>query len=424
VAFFPNVAPKVVFSDNINTGNVYTSTDADECATCGIVCCYYLSSNNVIAAVENCVNYGNIKGPYAYGITNRVEAANNIVSLGTMNGTKESYSFWKEATSLPTSLYGLNDKCKSCDGNVTLIRMNDTDGHYHTVNKNEIVDTLLNEEADKQGYKMGWEKDLTLRKRVTIQIGNPVKESVRVWSGITLEESGISSKAFDYHLIAKGTTAAPENEYKKTSVIEDDIELIPYHMINISGTITKTVYVKADGSHTLDESEELKEYLESSSYAVGDGNEHGLLDGKSAISGDMDVIVMKRNMVSIEFEGTIRSSEAKTNEIAKSIHKLTGIEMNSILIDVEGDKEGNVVRIIVILKDADLCEKVVIAIQNLVKDKSQCSKELGLLCHSINARIVVEGPSLSLSHCDDNHNGLLLTIVLVLMMVRFELLFA
>lgn len=101
----------------------------------------------------------------------------------------------------------------------------------------------------------------------------------------------------------------------------------------------------------------------------------------------MNIIVMKRNIVVIDMDNTIVASDVNKSEVAIAISNLTGIEASGIIIELEVDENGYVVRVIVVLSDNEECEQVVAAINDLDKG-DDC--ELSILCHSQDARVVVD----------------------------------
>jgi len=266
--------------------------------------------------------------------------------------------------------------------------MNKSDGHYHVMDDNGgIVYMMLNEEVKKKGYGVKWDRNLYLGRVVVVRILSPVNVYVRVLSGTTLEECGVPSEVFGFHLMPKGTTPTTASEYVKTTVVEEDVELVPYHKITLNGEVDKTVYVEADGIYVLGDNSELKKYFDSKNYVVGDSDKNSMLNEKTIVTGDLNIVVMKQNMVVIDMEeSTVLAVDVDLKEIAESISALTGIDVGSIFVDVEIDDNGYVLRIIVILKDEEMSEEVVASINDLAKD-SQCGS--GVLCHSSSARIVV-----------------------------------
>jgi len=350
--------------------------------------CGSSSDNNAQTIVENCVNHGSVEGNNAYGISDTVSVANNVVNLGVVTGSSDSYSFWKTSDSTPTMLFGLNSACSNCDDNVTKIVK--SDGYYHTVGGDKTrVDTLLNEESENKGYSNRWDDELILRKIINVKIGGIVNKDMTVLGGLPLE-STLPKDVLKYHFIPKGLNPSSENEISKSTIIEDDIELIPYRLIKITGEITKTIYIMADTAHyNLDDNSDLKKYLSSKDYAIGDNDSRALLSGDSEVDGDISIIVMKKNIVVIDMEEeAVLAADVNTKEIAESVSALTGIGVENILVDIDVDEAGYVIRIIVIVQDYEMSENVASSINELVKDKSsQCN--YGVLCRSKSARIVV-----------------------------------
>jgi len=243
-------------TDNANYGHLITDCPNIDNVVCGLIC-VDTSVTGTGVNIENCVNKGSVEGAKAYGISNTISGANNVVSMGVVNGKDEesSYSFWGK-TGIGTSIYGLTDVCVlNCDGNtVNLFEMNESDKKYHTVtDNNAIVDSLLNEEADRKGYYLRWDRNLMLRKPIIIHIhiGSPVNLYEEAYIEMTLEECGIPDDVLQYHLFINGTNASSTNEFNKTTMIYSDIDLVPYYLITIEG-IDILRYIEASEENTLE----------------------------------------------------------------------------------------------------------------------------------------------------------------------------
>jgi len=367
------------------------------------------------------VNYGSVEGTIACGIGNRVVNTSNVVNVGNVVGTNETYSFWQVSDGVPKSVYGIKDKCENCDGNITLISMNTSDNRYHTVDgEHEIVDVLLNEEVKNNGeYELGWDRKLYLRTPTIIHIGNPINRDIEVYIGSTLEDSCVPDDIFNHHLVPKGMTPCEENEVNRSTIIEDGIELIPYYVINISGEVNEVYYIEVDNEQKLGEVvDKLKEYLESKDYAVGDIDNNALLNGGSPILRDMNVVVMKKHVVIIDIEESkIHEDDVNTSAVAEAISVLTGIDRNDILVDIDVDEQGYVMRVIVMLQNVNLCDTLISAINNIVKDEN-C--QYGVLCHNLGARLEVEGEILlSFSYRTEHNERILLTFLVIINMLMF-----
>jgi len=294
----------------------------------------------------------------------------------------------------------LEERCAKCDVNVTTFTLNELDRRYYTKNGTS-VDTLLNLEAAKKGYGLKWDRYLSLKKPFIVKIDNPVNQELEVFGGITLEENDVSEDIFKYHLIVKGSKPSSANEITKFSIVERDMELVPYHLLTIRGEMDGMVYAEPGALRNIDE---LKEYLQSNDYVVGDYDSRVVLDGESPISRDMNIVVMRRNIVVIDIEKT-KPEDVNLTEIALLISDLTGIDVKDILVYDEVDEEGYVIRVIIILEDADQCALVISSVNNLEKGDT-C--KYGILCRSLGARLPVERESISFSSRTIINNGLVL----------------
>jgi len=332
--------------------------------------------------------------------------------MGEMKGSKESYSFWKSAGNTPTHVYGMNEQCSECDNNVALFELDGVSGHYRIIDgDHDFVATLLNEQVEKMNYSLGWTRYLRLENPIFIYIGGEVDEKIHMFRGMTLEEAGVEEEIFDYHLVEKGEEPEPSKEIEKTTVIEEDMELTPYHLITVTGEVDELVYVEAveDRESIADSSDDLKRYLDMKDYAVGDSDDNVVLKGEEEVTRDMEVVIMKRIVVVIEMDETNKADDVVMKEVAKAINSLTSIEMKSILVDTEVNEKGYVKRIIVILREEEMCEKVINSVNELDKN-SACS--LGVLCHSVKA-YRFEDETVSKGQC----NGIDLFVASLMMLI-------
>jgi len=369
---------------NANYGDLVGQCEQKNVAVCGLFC-NLDSSSKTKYTINNCVNHGNVESSKAYGISDVVTNANNVVNIGKVSGTSESFSFWRSATTTNlTSLYGLEDTCIECD-NMVLIKKNTTDKHYRTMNNDSIVDTLLNEECENKGYVLRWDHELKLRRKTIVHVSSPINLSIVVLNGIPLEESDIPDEILKYHLIPKGMSPTSSNEFKKTDIFEvedDEIDVVPYHLVTIDGVIVENIYLEADDVHYLGNISNglLEQYFYSEDYVVGSSDTNTLLDPDDVVEGDINVVVMKENKVVIEIEeSTVLAGDAVESVIAESLSALTGIDKNSIIVFVEVDSEGYVLKLDVFVKDNESCETVAKAVEDLPKDN--CT--YGVVCYRV-----------------------------------------
>ena len=116
---------------------------------------------NVKITMKNSINKGSVNASTsAYGITNNITEARNVVSMGDVTGSSGSYTFWDASIDVHL-FYGLNTKCINCGG-ATLFKHNNNTGFYEVVGTGQHVDDLLNDEAVNQHFGMVWSSELEL----------------------------------------------------------------------------------------------------------------------------------------------------------------------------------------------------------------------------------------------------------------------
>ena len=143
--------------NSVNKGNVSSNRIA-----CGMFCInpdyMYILNTTVI----NSVNKGGVNGTAnAYGITNIITKARNVVSMGEINSYYILTTFWNMSTDTDL-IFGLDGKCFNCPDNTTIFVHNTNTGFYDVVESGEHVHDLFNAEAEKQNYGMLWTEELEL----------------------------------------------------------------------------------------------------------------------------------------------------------------------------------------------------------------------------------------------------------------------
>ena len=85
-----------------NKGNV----SAKNQMACGLFCIDSFYAQNLYTAVMNSINKGNVNAETnAYGITNIITIARNVVSMGEVSASSDSYTFWQSDNGVEL-LYG------------------------------------------------------------------------------------------------------------------------------------------------------------------------------------------------------------------------------------------------------------------------------------------------------------------------------
>ena len=140
-----------------NKGNVSAVSFA-----CGMICVPPENRGDVNATVLNSINKGSVNATTnAYGITNNITKARNVVSMGEVTASSDSFTFWESSTDVDL-FFGLDGKCVNCTDNTRLFVHDTNTGFYEVVGSGEHVHDLLNAEVEKQNYGMFWTEELEL----------------------------------------------------------------------------------------------------------------------------------------------------------------------------------------------------------------------------------------------------------------------
>ena len=147
-----------VIINSANKGNVST-----EYFACGMFCVDSDNAQNLYTVVLNSINKGSVNATAsAYGITNTITKARNVVSMGEVNASSGSSTFWSSDDGVE-KLYGLAGKCINCyNSNIRLFEHNTSTGFYEVVGSGEHVNYLLNAEVQMQNFGMFWTEELDL----------------------------------------------------------------------------------------------------------------------------------------------------------------------------------------------------------------------------------------------------------------------
>lgn len=162
--FIANVEPLessfVSFVNCMNTGDIVSATGRAS----GL---YNIGGDNVGMAsvsVKNSVNKGKVSGVSARGISNFLNEANCVVSVGEVVGINVSYLTWDHSPNATISAsYGVKESCETCnDSYVSIHRYGEKGTHYYMTDKAIRADEILNNEAHKEGYGLYWTRELSL----------------------------------------------------------------------------------------------------------------------------------------------------------------------------------------------------------------------------------------------------------------------
>ena len=173
----------LIMKNCVNEGNVISINNG---TSCGFVC----KDGNGIIRLYNCKNGGYIEGRESYGMSNEIEEAHNVISVGIVNGTDEKYSFWKLSSKNTTSIYGIREICENCEEDEAIILSEvDNNGIIKTIDNRKRVDLLMNEASEAGGYGMYWSRDFSLSPKHVVMIEQEKDViSIEVEHGMTLKD--------------------------------------------------------------------------------------------------------------------------------------------------------------------------------------------------------------------------------------------
>jgi len=135
------------------------------------------------------VNHGDIEGSDGYGISNYVNEANNLVSLGIVRSIVEegdAYSFWPvSGRGIYSNLYGMDGRCKNCecDEYSVILITKDSKMKSYIISSNDKenqtrVDDILNFESNDKNYGMFWSEELEHEEQLSVKITIETKPKI------------------------------------------------------------------------------------------------------------------------------------------------------------------------------------------------------------------------------------------------------
>ena len=434
--------------NSVNKGTVSASNDD----ACGFVS---VRTNNVETTILNSINKGDVNGKYAYGITNIATKARNVVSMGNVNGSSGSYTFWKSSGEAEL-FYGLKDKCKNCGNNAILFEFNNNTEFYEEVESGGRVDELLNEEGKKENYGMVWTTQLDIVHEVLfVEVSGLFDKLLMTGIGMKLNEVGNLSFYLDREdivvvssdtevrvvydntqivtrnmsvIVWRGvevTIGSPVNEKKKvkegdtlfqisgmfgflmddfvviskdtgdvldrSSLIDKDIVLGLYHNVSVCGVISGT-YVVEDG-HELGTMKELEGFWNNNFTLFNGTKNGGVLTRTTPIVKNTLITISKNARVIVDMKPT---DVFDTRDVVDTLAGHGVVESGEVVfVETVLDGKGKVERIVVTLRNEDVGNRVVDWI-NGIETGDGCG--YGALCKRVRAYMENDGLSSGCVH--------------------------
>ena len=216
----PDAVVIVSVKDSANKGQL---KNAQQSMSCGLFC-VNKTLGNVKSIVKNSVNKGTLHGEWSYGIGNIGTSANNVVSLGMIDGMTEAALLFGSIEEI-TNGYG-NKNCNSCKdlhhANLTLVEKNNE--FFETSEGKERVEKKLNGIAENEGYGKKWTSGLELSEDcVEVTLSGQVSGVWTSGKGSRLGDIDILSGVMDgrHRFEEVGTS----RKLGRKTVMERDIEI-------------------------------------------------------------------------------------------------------------------------------------------------------------------------------------------------------
>ena len=199
---------------------------------------FYVDQNNNInvkTTMKNSINKGIVNaGTYAYGITNNITVARNVVSMGNVIGSSGLHTLWYASTDVDL-FYAFYGKCTKCSDSVILFQHNTNTGFYDVVKTGEHVDDLLNAESVNQHFGMIWTKELELVEGCNVSVTGQFIHSFIVESGTLLSNVGNLSDYFKNGELCVGDgDSQPRIALEPTHLVMGDMNVVVGKCMNVT----------------------------------------------------------------------------------------------------------------------------------------------------------------------------------------------
>ena len=311
-------------TNSVNEGTILTSNKN----ACGMFCVDTKYNFNVSTTVHNSINRGEVRTGSigtAYGITNNITKATNVVSMGWVTGSSNSHSFWE--TSFDASMFfGLKSKCQKCaDDGATVFEKSAENGLFIT-ESGERVDETLNKNTNEDDAKWTFELSLTTN-FVNVIAGKPVNGEIIVDGANPL------GQLLDLCNVFMGGCTIVNKQTNKPiygSSIKNGTMVSFCHSVSVDGFIQKTLFVEMNTE--MKDIDALSTFW-SDHYDVIDADEASVVYNSSfVVNKNMRLLIVEKHCV------------AFGKPISKSVFVRTGMTLGQICQQEGIGLDGFVVR--------------------------------------------------------------------------------
>ena len=304
----------VAFTDCINYGNINLESVYDSSYACGLFamkdedyctiepitsCSNYgnvlLRSSHAFGligcsfcqgvSVFNSLNKGNVDGFYAFGIIEGLKQANNVASLGTVNGDADTgitQPLWGSAEEFHNSftIRTTNDN----DTGVIYVKQN-SEGEYVTEDGQSLA-SLMTKEALAKQYSMGWNSTMGSVPFITVYFSS-FNTTVFFINGSKASESPLPNWVNKFKFVSKDDRTV----FNTSMTINKDRVFVALCQVNLSVFRTKTNKEVEYGTFMKD-IDELSQYL-NEEYIIRDENDKTITyKGEDKIEDNINCVVV------------------------------------------------------------------------------------------------------------------------------------
>lgn len=326
----------VVFENCVNHGSVSSSRFA-----CGLMTLSDTSLPSELQ-VHNCVNTGLVSAGFeACGIVTKVCNASSVASLGSVVcNTSLVYPFWNSTPSEPLLFVNNSFSChENVCGNATKATCN-TKGEYVTVEENERLADLMNHACIAKGQDgVLWSPQLEIVASVHVTLGTPQSCTVVFPKGSELNPtlSALHNITLDSFVVLDAET---RSVLPLSFTVQEDTSLILCHVINISGLISKSLFME-HGS-LLATVQVLAPFFKKQSVVLDARTKTRVFQNHSVVE-DLSLVLARTGVLHIEVE-LDESAETNSEELKRDI--IARIEDNGhtvcdVIVSVKPGDDSN-----------------------------------------------------------------------------------
>ena len=375
----------IEITNSINDGTILTQLEM----ACGMFCVDLENHYDVTSTVFNSITNGIINATSehpAYGFTNNITNARNVVSNAKIIGSSNSNQFWAQSVHVSNS-FGLIENCEQCGTDVSVYEMNKSNGLFIEFKSGERVDETLNNQANDCDAK--WTYDLSLTtNHLSVIVGNPVFGDIIIDG---LNPLGHLQKLCGLFM---GSCTIFDNQTNQpihdSSSIQNGTSVSFFSTVVLNGLVSETILVEY--GTMMKDIQQLQPFMNNDFSFVNSSNKNQVFTNMTCVLHDMEITVIKNTRVVVEIDPT---DDVNITDVINTIIGIINVDPGHIIVDVVRNDDGKVTIIAITVVDEETAITIVDTI-NSIDTGDGC--DVGVLCRRKRAYVGVETLSLSCSH--------------------------